>query len=273
VFSATVVKVLIAAPGDTADEVAAITKSLHGWNGRRAQAQGVVLLPRHWQSDTVPLLHEDGAQAVINSQIVDDADIAVAVFDIRLGRATLGAVSGTAYEIERTSNAGKPVHVYFSAESIDRKNLDLDEFSRLLEFRKQMESKGLVQEYTDPTNLGYLVRDAVEHDLTQMSLGSAVPAAASPDENAMPRLRYDKYDKVLVVENLSDTVRAEQLTLEIPEGAYLIEYDDEPEDLAPRGGKAQWDVVLFMQSPNKVKVKLKWLENGEPRSDTQTVYF
>jgi nucleoside 2-deoxyribosyltransferase len=168
--------------------VAAITKSLHSWNGRRAEAQGVILLPRHWQSDTVPLLNADGAQAVVNSQIVDDADIVVAVFDRRLGQATQGAVSGTAHEIERTSKAGKPVHVYFSDEPIDRKAIDLKELSRLSEFRKAMESKGLVHEYTDPTNLGYQVREAVEHDLTQMNLGVAEqPATASP-EHAMPRL-------------------------------------------------------------------------------------
>jgi hypothetical protein len=106
-----------------------------------------------------------------------------------------------------------------------------------------------------------------------MNLGvTALPPTATP-EHAMPRLRYDEFGKIFVVENLSDTVRADQLILEIPEGAYLIEYDAEPEDLPARGGRAQWDVVLFAQSPGKVKVTLKWLENGEPQSDTQTVYF
>lgn len=273
-FSATVFKVLIATPGDTSEEVAAITNNLQNWNGHRAEAQGTILLPRHWRSDTVPLLNTDGPQAVINAQIVDDADIVVAVFDSRLGQATLGAVSGTAYEIERTSTAGKPVHVYFSDEPVDRKAINLEELGRLYEFRRHMESKGLVKVYEDPTALGYLVREAVEHDMTKLALAVTSSAAAVPSqEHAMPRLRYDKSDKCLIAENVSDRVRAEQLTLEIPDEAYLIEYDGEPEDLAPRGGRAQWDVVLFAQSPSKVKVAVNWLENGEPQSDLQTVYF
>jgi len=273
VFAATVLKVLIATPGDTADEIAAITKSLHSWNGRRAEAEGVILLPRHWMSDTVPLLNADGAQAVVNSQIVDDADIVIAVFDRRLGQATQGAVSGTAHEIERTSKAGKPVHVYFSDEPINRNAIDLTELARLDAFRGEMELKGLVRLYADPIDLGHQVREAVEHDLINMDLGvTALPATAAL-EHAMPRLRRDKVEKVLAVENFSDAVRADQLTLEIPEGAYLIDYDGEPEDLAPRGGRAQWDLEVFAQSPPKIKVNLHWFENGEPQSDTQTLYF
>ncbi|MDT7736992.1 MAG: hypothetical protein QOK09_361, partial [Mycobacterium sp.] len=49
-FEAYVLKVLIATPGDTGEEVEAILKSLHGWNSRRAEAEGVILLPRHWKS-------------------------------------------------------------------------------------------------------------------------------------------------------------------------------------------------------------------------------
>jgi len=46
-FEAVVVKVLISSPGDTGEEVAAVKESLHGWNGSRAEAAQVILLPRH----------------------------------------------------------------------------------------------------------------------------------------------------------------------------------------------------------------------------------
>ena len=38
-----------------------------------------------------------------------------------------------------------------------------------------------------------------------------------------------------MVNNLSATVCADHLTLEIPDGAYVIDYDDEPVDLLPLG--------------------------------------
>ncbi|MGV0597767.1 hypothetical protein [Mycolicibacterium porcinum] len=271
-FPATALKVLIATPGDTGEEVDAITKSIHSWNGRRAEAVGVILLPRHWKSDAVPLVNRNGAQNVIDTQLVDSADIVIAVFDSRLGRATEDAVSGTVHEIERTTEAGKPVHVYFSDEPISR-NSDPEELARLNKFRKELESNGLLGVYADPADLGHQVREAIEHDLTQMDLGVVSLAVAAPVEHAMPRVEYDSLDETLVVENFSDTVRAEQLILEIPDGAYRIDYDDEPVDLPSRGGRAQWPALIFWQSPPKMKVILRWVENGDPQEDSQTVYF
>lgn len=99
-FDAHVLKVLIASPGDTSDERDAVVESLHGWNAARGEPENVVLLPRRWETDAVPHLGGSG-QSVINSQLVDDADIIIALFDSRLGQATDDAVSGTAEEIQR----------------------------------------------------------------------------------------------------------------------------------------------------------------------------
>jgi hypothetical protein len=277
-FAANVLKVLIATPGDTGDEVDAITASIHSWNGRRAEAQGVILLPRHWKSDAVPLVNARGAQSVIDSQLVDSADIVIAVFDSRLGQATEDAVSGTAHEIERTTEAGKPVHVYFSDEPISR-SADPAELARLNKFRKEMESKGLLGVYADPTDLGYQVREAIEHDLMQMSLGVDELPVAAAAAHAIPRLTYDGNKKQLLVENKSDAVGADQLVLEV-EGAegnddgetFLLEYDGEPVDLLPLS-TAQWPLILFWQSPRQANIIMRWLENGEPRQERQTVFF
>ena len=265
-------KVLIATPGDTGDEVEAITQSLYSWNRRRAETESVILLPRHWKSDAVPLVNAEGAQVVINAQIVDDADIVIAVFDSRLGRATMGAVSGTAYEIERTSQAGKIVHVYFSDEPINRSAVDPKELTRLSKFRAEMESKALVGVYADLIDLGHQVREAVEHDPTTMDLGVAALPVAAP-EHAMPRLSYDKYDNSLVAENVSTTMRADQLTLEIPNGRYRIDYDNQPVNLLPLAPPARWRVRTVWGSDQRVDITMHWLENGEPQEETQTVFF
>jgi hypothetical protein len=109
-----------------------------------------------------------------------------------------------------------------------------------------MEAKALVFVYSDPTDLGHQVREAVEHDLTQMNLGVAALPVAAP-EHAMPRLRYDGFGKRLIAENYSTTVRADQFMLEIPDGNYRIDYDDEPVDLLPQAD-ARWRVILFRET-------------------------
>jgi hypothetical protein len=64
-FVASVLKVLIATPGDTGDEVAAVKESLHEWNSDRAENAQVILLPKHWKSDAVPRLGTGSGQGVI----------------------------------------------------------------------------------------------------------------------------------------------------------------------------------------------------------------
>lgn len=269
---------LIATPGDTGEEVDAIVKSIYSWNGRRAEAVGVILLPRHWKSDAVPLVNPSGAQSVIDSQLVDSADIVIAVFDSRLGQATSDAVSGTAHEIERTSDAGKPVHVYFSDEPISR-NTDPAELARLNDFRQEMQAKGLLGVYADPNDLGYQVREAIEHDLTEMDLGVARLPVAAPPERAMPRVSYDENNKRLVVQNLSRSVGADEFVLEV-EGAgdnggqdgFLLRYDGRPVDLLPLAS-AKWPLTLFWGSPRQITVTMRWVESGETQEARQTVYL
>lgn len=271
-FDAKVLKVLISAPGDTADEVEAVIDGLHGLNSSRAERDGVIILPRHWKSDAIPLLNNKGGQGVINTQLVDSADIVVALFDSRLGQATPNAVSGTAEEIERASTAGKPVHVYFSDEPIPR-DADFDQLARLREFRKELEGKGLLGFYANPNDLAYEVRAAIEHDIDQMDLGGrTLPNRPPTTEHAMPRLRYDEGRKRVVLENKSRTVKAEQLTLEILEkGPFRLFYDGEPLDLPPLA-EASFPITLAWGA-NKIVLRIRWLESGEIHEETITLTF
>ncbi len=271
-FDAKVLKVLISAPGDTASAVAAAIDALHGLNGSRAERDGVMILPRHWQSDAIPLLHTDGGQGVINQQLVDSADIVVALFDSRLGQATPNAVSGTAEEIERALAAGKPIHVYFSDEPIPR-DADLEQLAGLQKFRKELEGKGLLGIYANSNDLAYRVRAAIEHDIDQMDLGGqTVPSRPPTTEHAMPRLRYDEGRKRVILENRSPTVRADQLTLEVLEqGPFRLFYDGEPFDLPPLA-EASFPITLAWGA-NKIVVRIRWLENGEMQEETITLTF
>ena len=112
----------------------------------------------------------------------------------------------------------------------------------------------------------------VEHDLTQMNLGVAALPVAAPPEHAMPRLKYDRFGKYLIAENYSTTVRADKFMLEIPHGSYEIHYDKEPFDLLPQMD-ARWSVMKYAGSEDQVDITMRWLENGEPQEETQTVFL
>jgi hypothetical protein len=158
-------KVLIASPGDARSARDGIEKALHDWNNRRAVAAGYTLLPQRWETGSVPILGHGDAQSVINSQLVDQSDIVIAVFYHRLGSATPRAISGTAEEVNRSVAAGKPVHLYFAEKKLPH-DVDIAQLAALREFRAKMQKVGLVATFKAVPDLRDQVSRAVEYDIS-----------------------------------------------------------------------------------------------------------
>jgi nucleoside 2-deoxyribosyltransferase len=116
-----------------------------------------------WELHAVPELG-GSAQAIIDRQAVGSCDVVITVFNAYLGTATDDAASGTAHEMLRAHQAGKPVHVYFSTEPLPRETKP-EELKRLNDFKAQMRAEGLLGDYFGVEDLQFKVRDAIEHDL------------------------------------------------------------------------------------------------------------
>src|SRR6267143_520327 len=140
---AKVYKIFVASPSDVKDERRAIVQVIHAWNAANATATGSILEPVLWETHSSPEMG-DRPQAIINRQLVRDCDILVGVFWTRLGTQTGDADSGTVEEIEEFIRAGKPVFLYFSLVPVAPDSVDQDQYKRLLAFRKEMESRGLI---------------------------------------------------------------------------------------------------------------------------------
>jgi hypothetical protein len=284
-FSANVLRVLIASPDDTKEERDAVERSLHGWNASRAEREQVVLLPARWETDAVPRLGESG-QSVINDQLVDRADIIIALFDSRLGKATDQAVSGTAEEIQRANEAGKPVHVYFSQEPLPR-DVDEKQLAALRKFQASLESQSLLGTYASPDDLGFQVRSAVEHNLEHLSLG-AVPPRRGVEEHAVLRATYEferqpttdnrgrtkyktQHERIRVTSHGSVTAEKVSIALE-PLGdsdiPILHGANVEPDIIAT--SHYDYPVITFDGSGN-VNIVLTWHEGDVEQTVTQAL--
>ncbi|MDE1915058.1 MAG: hypothetical protein KGJ57_04765 [Sphingomonadales bacterium] len=146
-FNATVLKILIASPGDVDEERQAIPEVIARWNNSHSETTKVVLLPVKWETHSAPLMG-DRAQGVINDQMVTTCDMAIGVFWTRLGSPTGASESGTAEEIEWFIKNSKPVMLYFSSRNIDPSKLDIDQYKSLKDFEKKMQKIGLTGSYT-----------------------------------------------------------------------------------------------------------------------------
>lgn len=152
-FQVTVLQVLVASPADPVSERQVVKETVHAWNEAHAESTGVVLLPLLWEDRCYPLLG-DRPQSVINSQIVDRADLVVAIFSTRIGTSTGEDVSGTVEEIRRCLAAGKSVMVYFNAGPVSSiRELDLAQVEALNEQHRELSSLGLTWDYHSPADL------------------------------------------------------------------------------------------------------------------------
>lgn len=285
------VLVVIASPGDAAEERATARDALVDWNISRGRREGVALLPWLWERHVVPRMG-DRPQALINSQAVDQADIVVAFFDSKLGSATGVDVSGTAEEINRGIDMGKPVHVYFSEEALPR-DVDQEQLAALRAFQEELQQRGVLGSYSDPKDLGAQVVRAVEADLAEADWSNtqASPQAAAvrgaalrwehrqerePYQDSKGRLKHRTKMNDLVVtnegdadaENMSFTVEAVGDT-----GFAFPEPPTEPVTIH-QGSSMGWLLIptpSFGNSGNTVKIEARWTESGEPKGHTRTV--
>ncbi|GGK48479.1 hypothetical protein [Nocardia camponoti] len=195
----------------------------------------------------------------------------IALFDSKLGQETDNAVSGTAEEIERAAATGKPVHVWFSDEPIDRRTSPA-ELTRLQNFREELQGKGLLGVYADLNDLAYKVRDAVESDISKLGLSS--PAVVRKGEHAMPRLHVErevdyrgKERTYVVVENKSGATTANELQVDLGEWEQSVYRESRAAFDLPPFQKIRWTAGFHMGLPSQIVAKLKWIEGAEPQSE------
>ncbi|MGC4154495.1 MAG: hypothetical protein QM628_15655 [Propionicimonas sp.] len=280
------VLVVIASPGDTAEERAAVRNALVDWGVSTGRRLGVVALPWLWERQAVP---EIGGrpQALINGQAVDRADVVVAFFDSRLGSHTGVDVSGTAEEIHRAMDLGKPVHVYFSDEPIAR-DADLDQLKALQDFRADLEKVGLLGTYSDPLDLAGQVVRAVEHDID--TRGWDAPAAPTSEKGAELAWRHDHIKEQkgldrngrmqcrsttnrLVVQNQGSADATDLVfdtVWEADPAAPPPRIEERPAPVTvPAHSEMQWLCVPL--AVGNLRINATWTEAGQPREQTWTV--
>jgi hypothetical protein len=284
-FNAHVLQVLIASPGDTREARDEVEKSLHGWNGSRAEREQIILLPRRWETDSVPRMGEGDGQEVINKELVDKADIVIVIFNSKVGQATARAISGTAEELDKAVDDGKQVHVYFSNAPVNR--TDLESAAQLEAFRKSLELRGLYGSYSDAADLGFQVRQAIESDLDKLNL--AAPTGRKTAVGADPVAAYD-YDiephsdrngkishrrrnhRIRVVNSGEATANNFRFTLTALDGEELpMIRQHEIGPTIPRTGDYVWQLMPMGGSSQSVQMEMTWDEDGEERTKLQSL--
>jgi hypothetical protein len=143
---------LLISPGDVTEERDALTKLVNNWNAQVGKGLGVRVELVRWESHATPDM-AGPPQDVINSQLVGDCELGIAVFWSRLGTPTSTHPSGSVEEIYRLIQHGARVMVYFSERAIPQSALRDEQFAKLQEIRQRFQEQGLLATYSDSDHL------------------------------------------------------------------------------------------------------------------------
>lgn len=143
---------LISCPGDISPEdLSEVKNAIERWNVLLGERLNRVIIPVHWKAHAAAEFG-DSAQAILNRQIVDNVDMALAIFWQRLGTPTDSAESGTADEIVRLHDAGKPVSILCCDRAVSARG-DHNERSRLDAYLESIGRHALVMHYENLAEL------------------------------------------------------------------------------------------------------------------------
>lgn len=175
----TIYRILVASPSDCNQERRIIPEVIHLWNAANSLHTATILEPVMWETHSWPRLG-DRPQEIINKQMVEHCDFIVATFWTRLGTPTGEAESGTAEEIEKFRNAGKPVMLYFSSSPVVPESIDQSQYSSLLEYRNKLQDEGLYHPYQNIAEFRVQFQQHLSAQMTNIL--SENPSNRSPEE-------------------------------------------------------------------------------------------
>jgi hypothetical protein len=174
-YNAQVIRILIAAPGDAAEEVKAIVSVISRWNAINGNARRLMLDPMHWETHSYPTSGGSG-QFIINKLLLRDADLLVAVFRDTFGSPTADFDSGTEEEVSRHLEAHRKAMIYFCTGKIARK-ADRAQLDAIEKFKDWCKDKALYWPYSTRRDLEIMFRNHLDLHL-QPGAGIATNTSA-----------------------------------------------------------------------------------------------
>ena len=148
--------VLIASPSDA--ERDQVFHTIAAWNGSLGSGdRRVVFVPLMWEKHAISEAGQ-APQAAINEQLLDRADLVLAVFSSRLGTPTDDYPAGTVEELSRRK--GRAAVFFLDRPPLDSAPDGLEQLTKLEAFKRDF--KGFARKYKDRDDLAGKVREQLD---------------------------------------------------------------------------------------------------------------
>lgn len=179
-FTGRVYRIMIGCPSDVKKEVEIAKEVIVNWTVLNAEANGMVLLPLHWSSNSYPVLGKH-PQKELDKQLVEKSDMLVCIFAAKVGTPTDTAESGSIEEIEEHIKAGKPVMLFFRKQ-VDITHIKPEEITKLNDFKKRMQDKGVYNEYENEVDFRDVLTKKLQLFLNDNWLNQSISEIVEQEE-------------------------------------------------------------------------------------------
>jgi hypothetical protein len=284
-YQATTLHLLISCPGDvTKEDREVIHRSVNRWNFNYGQHFQLTVLPIWWGEHASGEFGEH-PQDTINRQLVDSADLALAIFWSRLGTGSERALSGTAEEIERMARAGKTVTILHCTRPTS--NSDLEQQAALRDYLRSLEPNALVMTYTDEAELVSRIDNLLSRQATVFMTKASEAKSHTPEEDPgvwpsvdfresvnadrQGRLRTRRSHFIVLTNKGRAPAKNVTFTIE-PDDGMILRGDDETIDTIGPDSEVRFPLALTMGSPSQFNCTVKWRgPDGKERENVATL--
>lgn len=162
------VQVMISSPADVMEECKVIKETLKNFSDENGTYSFVA---NTWK-DNAPVDSRNPAQKQINNTILEEADIVIAVFGLKLGSPTENYESGTVEEIERHIAKGKYTCIYFIKKDISSFDMTSDliqDIKKIMDFKTKIKKNKFYAEIDNLETLKSRVRKDLQYYINELN--------------------------------------------------------------------------------------------------------
>lgn len=209
-------RIFIASPSDTQKEREIVEKVVKEINQNLGSIQRFNIKTLRWENDVIPGFGDDG-QDVINQEIGEEYDFFIGIMWKRFGSKTNRAESGTVEEFEAAYKRRESIQImiYFNNMHIPQEGFDIDQYSKVLEFRAKVENLGgFYKQYNSYEDFESNIRQHLTQKITQIHSKTQQNGPKAEQGYLTPKLSAEYESFLNDVEVVFAHSRVDHITLE-----------------------------------------------------------
>lgn len=160
-FQANCFNIMIVSPSDVNNEREIVREVLYHWNEINSRYRNIVFSVLGYDINA----HADSGahpQYSLNHQLLEQADLIIAIFWTKLGTPTTEYSSGSVEEISKHIQQGKKAHIYFSNKTVDLRNVDSEQYKKLQDYKKDIKGKTFYKEFSTEEEFRKILEDDIQ---------------------------------------------------------------------------------------------------------------